>query len=72
LTASTVGVLREWLVAHPGEPDSPLFPSANGTPLSTDAVGWLITKYATAAAVRCPSLTGKRVTPHTLRHFLSA
>ncbi len=26
LTTSTVTVLREWLAAHPGEPDSPLFP----------------------------------------------
>ncbi len=68
LTTSTVTVLREWLAAHPGEPDSPLFPSRNGTPLSTDTVSWLITKYATTAAVRCPTLTGKRVTPHTLRH----
>ncbi|WP_343577518.1 tyrosine-type recombinase/integrase [Mycobacterium sp.] len=66
LTTSTATVLREWLAEHPGEPDSPVFPSRNGTPLSTDTVGWLITKYATAA--RCPSLTGKRVTPHTLRH----
>ncbi len=57
LTTSTVTVLREWLAAHPGEPDSPLFPSRNGTPLSTDTVSWLITKYATTAAVRCPTLT---------------
>jgi site-specific recombinase XerD len=68
LTTSTVTVLREWLAAYPGQPDSPLFPSRNGTPLSTDTVSWLLTKYATTAAVRCPSLTGKRVTPHTLRH----
>lgn len=56
------------LAANPGEPDSPLFPSGNGTPLSSDTVAWLITKYATMAATRCPSLTGQRVTPHTLRH----
>jgi site-specific recombinase XerD len=56
------------LAANPGESDSPLFPSGNRTPLSTDTVAWLITKYATTAATLCPSLTSKRVTPHTLRH----
>lgn len=30
LTTSTVTVLREWLAAQPGEPDSPLFPTAKG------------------------------------------
>ena len=29
---------------------------------------WAVAKYAAAAAQRCPSLRGKRVTPHVLRH----
>ena len=28
----------------------------------------LVAKHAAAATTRCPSLTGKSVTPHTLRH----
>lgn len=68
LTAQTVTTLRTWLRTHPAEPDSPLFPSRRGTPLSTDAVEWLVTKYAATATTRCPSLAGKRVTPHVLRH----
>ncbi len=68
LTAGTVTTLRQWLKAHGAQPDSPLFPSRHGTPLSTDAVEWLVGKYATAAASRCPSLATKRVTPHVLRH----
>jgi integrase/recombinase XerD len=68
LTAGTVTTLRQWLKAHGAQPDSPLFPSRHGTPLSTDAVEWLVRKYATAAASRCPSLATKRVTPHVLRH----
>lgn len=28
----------------------------------------LVAKHATAAVTRCPSLAGKAVTPHTLRH----
>ncbi|QCO97964.1 integrase [Arthrobacter sp. 24S4-2] len=68
LTAGTVATLREWLKANDTQPGSPLFPSRHGTPLSTDAVEWLVNKYATAAASRCPSLANKRVTPHVLRH----
>jgi integrase/recombinase XerD len=68
LTASTVTTLREWMKAHDAQPDSPLFPTRHGTPLSTDAVERLVKKYATAAATRCPSLATRRVTPHTLRH----
>lgn len=68
LTAGTVATLREWLKANDTQPGSPLFPSRHGTPLSTDAVEWLVNKYASAAASRCPSLANKRVTPHVLRH----
>lgn len=68
LTTSTVTTLREWLTANEAPPEAPLFPSRHGTPLSTDAVEWLVNKYATAAASHCPSLTNTRVTPHVLRH----
>ena len=68
LTAGTVLTLREWLKMHDAPPDSPMFPSRHGTPLSTDAVEWLVSKYATAAENQCPSLATRRVTPHVLRH----
>ena len=68
LTAGTVTTLREWLKIHDAQPRLPLFPSRQGTPLSTDAIEWLVRKYATAAASRCPSLATRRITPHVLRH----
>ncbi|HYO02110.1 MAG TPA: tyrosine-type recombinase/integrase [Mycobacterium sp.] len=68
LTAGTVATLQEWLKTHDAQPDSPLFPSRHGTPMSTDAVEWLVSKYATTAAHQCPSLATRRVTPHVLRH----
>lgn len=68
LTAGTVTTLGEWLKANDAQPGSPLFPSRHGTPLSTDAVEWLVNKYSTAAASRCPSLANRRITPHVLRH----
>jgi integrase/recombinase XerD len=68
LTSGTVVTLREWLKAHDALPDAPLFPSRRGTELSSDAVEWLVSKYAAAAVSRCPSLAKRRVTPHVLRH----
>ena len=62
------GVLRVWLTERRGEPSDPLFPSCRRGPLSRDAVALLVAKHASAAAQRCPSLTGKTVTPHVLRH----
>ena len=36
--------------------------------MSSDAVQDLVDKYVAVAAKRCPSLAGKRVSPHVLRH----
>ena len=68
LTSQTVGVLNVWLRERVGNPIDPLFPSRRGRPLTTDAVAWLLTKHIDAAIHRCPTLAGKNVTPHVLRH----
>ena len=63
-------MLRGWLREQPGQPSDPLFASRRGHRLSTDAVEWLVAKYATTAAQDCKSLRSKNVTPHTLRHYV--
>ena len=68
LTSQTVKVLRTWLAELGPAPDAPLFPTKAGGRLSRDAVERLVAKHAAAAADRCPSIKGKNVTPHTLRH----
>ena len=68
LTSQTVKALRVWMRERDGQPEDPLFPSRRSSRLSTDAVEWLLRKYATTAAQRCLSLRGKTVTPHVLRH----
>ena len=68
LTGETVAILRAWLTERRGQPDEPLFPTRQGRSLSRYTVGVAISKYAAAATANCPSLTAKRVTPHTLRH----
>jgi integrase/recombinase XerD len=68
LTAETVAILRGWLKERCGDPADPVFPTRQGRPLSRYTVGALVARRAATAAASCPSLTAKRVTPHTLRH----
>jgi site-specific recombinase XerD len=68
LTTGTVTVLRAWLAERRGQPSHPLFPTRTGSRLSRDAVERRIAKHTTTAAARCPSLTAKTITAHTLRH----
>jgi len=68
LTGEVAALLRQWITERGGGPDDPLFPTRQGRPLSRYTVGLLVGKHAAAAAFDCPSLKGKRVTPHVLRH----
>ena len=68
LLPQTVAVLRAWLAERQGNPEDPLFPTTTGRRLSRDAVALGLSKYATAAQQRCPSLKRKSVSPHVLRH----
>jgi hypothetical protein len=51
-----------------GDPGAPLFPTRTGRRLSRDAVERRIATHAAAAAADCPSLAGKKLHPHVLRH----
>lgn len=68
LTAHTTAVLRAWLREQPGNPASPLFPGPRGRPLTRSAIEHMVTRHASTAAARSPSLAAKKVSPHTLRH----
>ena len=68
LTASTAATLRVWLAERAGAADEPLFPTRTGRRLSRDAVQQRIAKHCATAEERCPSLRGKHLSPHVLRH----
>jgi site-specific recombinase XerD len=68
LRQASLNVLKVWLKERAGGADDPLFPTIRGTRLSRDALERLVQKYTQAAATSCPSLRGKRVSPHVLRH----
>ena len=68
LTSHTRKILTAWLATRQAATADPLFCTRSGTPMSSDAVTTMITKHARTAAQACPSIAGKTVTPHTLRH----
>jgi integrase/recombinase XerD len=67
----TTAVLRAWLAERKGNPSDPAFPTIAGTPLSHDALQYLLNKHLSVACRQCPSLADKRITPHVLRHTLA-
>lgn len=68
LTSGTVATLTAWLKERAGQPDDPVFPTSRGRSLSRDALEHRLASYLPVAARSCPSLAGKRVTMHVLRH----
>lgn len=68
LRADSRDAFRVWLAQIGAEPNTPLFATIRGTPLSLDAVERIVRKHAAAAASNCSMFRFKRVTPHVLRH----
>ena len=68
LTAPAQAALSSWLDERAGRPHDPLFSTRTGRRLSRDAVERRLATHTAAAAKRCPSLSGKRLHPHVLRH----
>ncbi|MGE5828179.1 MAG: tyrosine-type recombinase/integrase [Micromonosporaceae bacterium] len=68
LTKPTQAVLHAWLAERDGAPNDPLFPTRTGRRLSRDAVERRVATHAATAAQRRPSLKGKKLHPHVLRH----
>jgi site-specific recombinase XerD len=68
LTGETVATMRAWFRERRGQPHEPAFPTHQGSPLSRHTVGAIAARHSATAAASCPTLTTKRVTPHTLRH----
>lgn len=68
LRKDAITALRAWQHEQLRDPSAPVFPTAHGTPLSRDGVAYVVAKHVVSARQQCPSLNGKRVSPHVLRH----
>ena len=60
--------VRAWLAVRGTVPAPELFLNARGGPLSRWGCKHLLGKHVAAAAVVCPSVAKRRVSPHVLRH----
>ena len=68
LREDSAAALSEWLQERQGDDLQPLFASNRNRRLSRDTVAWIVRKHAAAASGTCPSLLGRRISPHSLRH----
>ena len=68
LRSDVAARLSQWLAEQPPDPTAPVFPTASGAAMSSDALQRFVARHITTAGKTCPSLQGKKVTPHTLRH----
>jgi site-specific recombinase XerD len=71
LAKSTALVLKACLREPPRGQGRLLFPNSKGDQLSVHGIKYMLSKHATNAARVCPSLKGKRVTVHLLRHTMA-
>ena len=68
LTRATVAIMTTYLAERIDRPGTALFCGPRGQPLSRDALEHRLAKHLATATTTCPSLAGKHVTMHTLRH----
>jgi integrase len=68
LRRQTLKTLDVWLKERRGTSQEPLFPSYRGSKLSRDALEHIVRRHTLSASKSCPSLKGKHVSPHVLRH----
>lgn len=68
LWKETAADLRAWLAVRGTVPAPELFVNAEGTAMTRAGFEYVLDKHARAAADRCPSLRGRSISPHQLRH----
>ena len=68
LWKQTRAVLRDWLAVRPAGPSEHLFLNSRGFAMSRHGFAHRLVQHAETARRRTPSMVGKRVSPHVLRH----
>lgn len=68
LWKETATVLKAWLAIRPDSGDPELFLNAGGAAMTRSGFEYILAKHVVTAAHKQPSIAGKRVTPHVLRH----
>lgn len=62
--------IRAWLAIRGPAACPELFLSATAQPMTRSGFAYVLRKHARVAMLTCPSLVGRSVSPHVLRHYL--
>lgn len=68
LWKSTARLIAGWVSRLNASPTSPVFPNRKGQPMTRSGVEQRLRVAVRRAILRCPSLEGKKISVHTLRH----
>jgi len=68
LWPQTIKALEKWQVRIKATPESPVFPNRYGVAISRFGVAQRLKSAIKRAIKTCPSLKGRKITPHTFRH----
>jgi site-specific recombinase XerD len=68
LWQETVAAIRAWIAVRPKNGDTALFLNNDFRTMTRSGFEYILTKHAAAAAKVVPSLRGKSISPHVLRH----
>ena len=68
LWQQTITALHAWIKRIPDEPTAPLFPNRFGETLNRSGVRQRLDNAVRIAAITCPSLLHRKISPHTIRH----
>ena len=68
LWKSTATLLRRWIERLQGNARDPVFPNRWGKPLTRSGVDKRLRVIVKVASTKCPSLIGRRISAHTMRH----
>lgn len=68
LWKKTASSMKQWLRRIGENPQSPVFPNRLGNPLSRAGVEYRLKLAVQKASMGCPTLKGRKVSPHTIRH----
>ena len=68
LWRETVAAIRAWLAVRPPGADTALFLNSAGRAMTRAGFEYILAKHAETAATVQPSIRGKKVSPHVLRH----
>jgi site-specific recombinase XerD len=68
LWKTTSAALRAWLAIRGPVASPELFVNARGEPFSRWGIAYVLPRHTETADRKCPTLHGKQVSPHVLRH----